>query len=85
MSSESTGFPYQYLWDMRPDLILVRISASSVAAANYCLPSALSIVLRALLECTTIKGVSLWHSLSFKIRKKEPEEALENREEHKGG
>lgn len=85
MNPERTGFPYQYLRDMSPDLILVRASASPVAAANYCLPSGLSTILRALLEYTTLKGVSLWHSLSFKIRKEEPKEALENREEHKGG
>lgn len=38
---------------------------------------ALSSPYRASLECTCLKGVSLLHSLSFKIRKEEPEDELE--------
>lgn len=42
----------------------------------------MSFPFRALLECASLKGVSLLHSLSFKIRKEEVEEALENGDEH---
>lgn len=56
----------------------MRTSASSAAImAAFLQGEALSSPYRASLECTCLKGVSLLHSLSFKIRKEEPEDELE--------